>query len=425
MDVERHYSQMEGAVIGALLVDPRRWDEVARMLQPEDFSVGRWRRVYEAISAMVLEGDHVDPLTVHERTGEPVGVLADLAANGVPAGAPRYARTVRQGAQRRQAIAVLHDAAGRLLRGEGDPADVLADCAASMEAIQHDREAGYYDAAKLLAAAMDAQDEAVVARMDQGLPGVPTGLWAVNRYTGGWRKRKFYIVAARPRTGKTALAMHCAVHAALAEYPVGVIEIEMDAEELGSRAMANVTAEPYWHLTSGIAETVDRVRGADGTRKLSEAPLYVDDTLRTLSAILARAAEWKRKHDLRVLVIDHIGLITLGGKQAQSRTLELGEITGALKHAAKRLDIAIVGLCQLNRAVEHRKGRPTLADLRESGRIEEDADACMFLHCEPDELEKPQRVVEFGALKNRSGPSGWSPAPLLFDGHTQSWKDGQ
>ena len=403
----------ESAVIGALLADSSGWDVAAEILTTDDFTDRTMRALWIDISAMVKAGEPVDTWTVRAK-GYDLGILGDAQAGISPSIIRSYSLAVRREAQRRQAVAVLSDSHGRLINGQPVP-DVLADTSASLEAINEDRGGNFYDTASAKQAALVALKEAADARNSDGVAGVPTGLDIINRISSGWRERRLYVIAARPSVGKTSLAMQCAYHAAHKGFPVGVIELEMDAQDLVTRALASKTGTLYWDLTVGKPGALERVAHVD----LPDGVL-IDDTTRHINQIVARASQWRRTEGIRALFVDHLGLIK-GGNEKQSRARQLGDISFELKTLAKRLNIPVILLCQLNRNVETQNREPTLSDLRDSGEIEENADAALFLHCR--DKEPSQRKVEIAALKNRMGTVGWSTRHAVFDASIQRWTE--
>lgn len=401
----------EVGVIGAILSNPALWDEAAQLVSSGDFSSRKTRAAWDDICALIQAGEPVDALILSER-GHDLAMLGDAQVNALPSALPRYARQVRDESRRRQAAAIVGDTFKRLQDPRVEIDKTLSHTQASLEALHAQNSQGYYDAGTLHDATTEFLREAAEAAEATGLPGVPTGLLPINRMIGGWRKRKLYGLSARPGVGKTSLAMQTAVYAASKGYPVGICQLEMDAQEMAARSHANLSNVPYWKLTQGDPEALraaSRVKLPDG--------IFIDDATRDIHQICARITQWRRKYDIQVAYVDHLGLIK--SDDNENRTRQLGEISFELKTLAKRLDIAVVVLLQLNRQVEHRTGQPTLADLRGSGEIEENLDAALFLHSSED--RNGRREVDIGALKNRGGPLGWSPAPLLFDAIVQRW----
>jgi replicative DNA helicase len=406
-------SEAEGGVIGAVLYDNAGWDVASQFIDANDFTHAPYRRAWEDISRLIQAGDVVDNITLGDM-GHNVAMLGDLIASVSPSMAERYARMVQANTQRRSALAVLTEARTRIAHPATDVAEAIADTQGSLEGIADNRSQGYYTTDTALAAAMADIHDAAEAKRNRGLAGVPTGLKPINDATGGgWRRQMLYAIAARPSTGKTSIALHCAYHAASKGYPVGVIEIEMSASQLVQRQLSAITGVNYWDIVTGQN---------DADRRLAKTQLppgvFIDDASRHVNRITARAAEWKRKHDIRLLVVDHLTLVR--SDENQSRARQVGEVAFGLKELAKRLDIAVLILCQLNRESEKSDKRPLLSQLRDSGEIEEALDGALFLHCSN---RKPSvRSVEVGNLKNRMGPVGWIDQPLTFDAATQRWK---
>mgnify|MGYP000061855892 CR=1 FL=1 len=407
-------SEAEGGVIGAVLHDNAQWDIASQYIDANDFTHAPYRRVWEDISRLIQAGETVDNVTLYENGGHDPSILGDLIANTAPSMASRYAQLVQRNTQRRAALAVLTESRQRIANPATDVAEAIADTQGSLEGIADNRSTGYHTSDTALAAALADIREAAEAKRNAGLAGVPTGLKPINDATGGgWRKQMLYAIAARPSTGKTSIALHCAYHAASKGYPVGVIEIEMSASQLVQRQLSAISGVPYWDIVTGRNDADRRVE------KIQIPPgVFIDDSARHVNRIMARAAEWKRKHDIRVLFVDHLTLVR--SDENQSRARQVGEVAFGLKELAKRLNIAVVILCQLNRESEKREGRPLLSELRDSGEIEEALDGALFLHCA--NRDPSVRSVELGNLKNRMGPVGWMPQPLEFDAAMQRWK---
>ena len=224
------------------------------------------------------------------------------------------------------------------------------------------------------------------------------------------------IAAGRPGVGKSALKLQIAIGAALQGRGVGIVSLEMGDAEIGFRALANAVRVNGTALSRGDPEESDRLKrhvGGEELRRLRDAPLWFDFNAATLPEVVSRITAWCRTRKIVLAIVDHIGLIDASGYT--TRNDQLGAISRALKRLAMRLSIPILALSQLNRAVERDGRRPTLADLRDSGNLEQDADVVLMLHAR----DEAGVEVDVGILKNRSGPKGWLRNSLRFSGREQ------
>lgn len=393
----------EHALLGSLLQDNGAFWKIADQLGPEDFADDNCRRLFAVIRNAVRAGQAVDAVTVLEAHGDGMGRFAvDLQRGSAgSAMATAYADVVRrQGEQRR-------------LRGVGQR---IASCES-------------YEAAQALLAEVRPRQSAALKGMKDGLremvdamqrrydadgavSGVPTGLESLDALTAGWQAGDLIILAARPSMGKTALALQAAIAAGRSL----VFSLEMTAGRLVERLVANVGRLPLrWILFPLEAPDNASGRVLEASREAATLPLLFDDTAGlTVDAICSRARQAHMQEPLRLIVVDHLGLISRPGRHDPT---ELGQITTQLKALGKALGIPVLLLCQLNRSVESRNDkRPQLSDLRDSGRIEEDADVVIGLY--RDEYYHPKGPLagyaEATVLKQRQGELGtaWAKSML-------------
>jgi replicative DNA helicase len=199
-----------------------------------------------------------------------------------------------------------------------------------------------------------------------------------------------------------------------------MVHLEMTSEEMGIRAMAHTYQVNMSALSRGDGETLKELGGKTAQNPMDDLPIYIDDSTFGLSGILARMAEWKRKHDIGLVILDHIGLVEAPG---DSDNVRISKISKALKRAAKRLDVGMMVLSQLNRAMERENRKPQLSDLRDSGSLEQDCDAALFIHADLQSADAKTTLCTMGLLKNRMGRKGWIPAEFEFDGAKQTFKE--
>jgi replicative DNA helicase len=402
-----HATDAERVVLGGLMVDADAWPKVAGLITEKDFYHHDHRQIFAAMRELIDADQPLDVITVSdamERAGtlEGVGGLASLGrlANDVPTtrNIIAYARLVADRARLRHLITAATEAIDQAYDAE-EPAEVAANLATRVEQIASTGSADKtLQAADILRAALDAAKAAREAEEKGGDIGVPIFLPMLKRTLLGWLPERVYVIAARPNVGKTPLALQAAAYAARRGFPAGVISLELSAEEIGQRLLSHVAPVSLSDLMRG------RRLGPINDHGMGSWPLYVDCDTYSLAGIASRAAEWHRKHGLRLLIVDHIGLVEHPASSANER---LGEVMRTLKKAARRLGLAVIAVSQLNREAEREKRRPVLADLRDSGSIEQDADVVLGLHVRADAEAEIRKPIEIGILKGRYSARGW------------------
>ncbi|MES1924709.1 DnaB-like helicase C-terminal domain-containing protein [Salinisphaera sp. T31B1] len=406
----------ERSIVGAVVADDRCIADVAAIVQPEDFRYAPHREIFAYALKLHARGEPVDLVTLGNavRQAGHTRLLGEIAID-VPGAAnvEAYARVVADWSRRRAVVSACQkaiDTAGRTESGE-----LAADLASRLEAAS-ERTIGESLNWHGVITRMVEEVEQAANVDDDGVTGVRTGIPMIDGALGGLCRQRLIVLAARPSIGKTALANQIAVNAARDGVPGGICSLEMGEAELGARAMAYHCRANFTRLLRGRGDALDAmVRGMrQGDPKTW--PLHLDTSTYSLAGIEARITSWKRNHDIRFAIVDHIGLIEVEGNVSTYDRVSL--VSRRLKKLAKRLDIAIIAVAQLNRALEKERRKPTLADLRDSGNIEQDIDVGVFLHVDPDDLEQQPTRVHIGVLKNRTGRRGWAK-PLMFDGACQ------
>ena len=254
-----------------------------------------------------------------------------------------------------------------------------------------------------------------------GVVGVRTGIPVIDGALGGLCPTRLSVLAARPSIGKTAIALQISVNAARNGVPGGICSLEMGASELGARMNAYHSQANFTRLLRGRDDALGRMVSSWQHDQPKTWPLHIDTDTYGLSGIEARITSWKRRHGIQFAIVDHIGLVEVEGDKSAYDRVSL--VSRRLKKLAKRLDIAIIAVAQLNRALEKERRKPTLADLRDSGNIEQDIDIGVFLHVDPQDADAQPVPVQIGFLKNRTGRRGWQKHPLMFDGQTQTFRE--
>lgn len=402
-----HSIQAEQAVLGSLMLDhARAWPAVGDVLTADAFFARRHALIFAAIERLSERRTAVDPVTVAdelERTGELAEVggltyLGELAETTPPGlNVTAHARIVLEHAERRHVIRIASGAVERAFKND-DPAEIVTDAESAFLALSERRgDQGPRSVADILA---DGYLDELAARAEGKVHGLTTGFVDIDKLTNGLRPGQLIVIAARPGEGKTTLAGDIAAYVAVGlGQPVLFYSLEMAERELLDRFVSSLSGIPLLDILRG---DVSDDRFLQTMQQLHDAPLHIDDTPALhVSQIRARALRAKRKHGLALVVVDYLQLVRA---KAERRHEEVATISRALKALAKELACPIIALSQLNRASEARNDkRPTLADLRESGQIEQDADIVALIYRDPKLLDGLS-VVEFA--KQRSGPTG-------------------
>jgi len=456
-----HNLEAEQALLGAVLFDNAAYERLGDQLAARHFYEPFHGRLFAAMEDHIRKGLLAEPIVLMERFkqdpafGELGGLryLADLVDRAPPAAnAADYGRVIYDLALRRELIR---------LGGE-----IAADATGDVETVAKDQietaeqklyalaetggpSTGFATFADALTGAVAMAAEAY--SRDGGLAGVSTGLSDLDQKLGGLHPSDLLILAGRPSMGKSSLAMNIAFNVARAyawePTPTGgrktvnggvvaFFSLEMSAEQLSMRVLAEVSGVSSDRLRKGEIDASEFGRVRDAAIEISEAPLFIDDTGGlSLAKLVARSRRLKRTSGLDLIVVDYLQLLTTGGdgRREQNRVQEVSEITQSLKALAKELSVPVLALSQLSRQVENREDkRPQLSDLRESGSIEQDADAVMFVYresyylgrAEPregspehlqwqEDMDKLKHVAEIIIGKQRHGPIG--TVKLSFD----------
>lgn len=414
-----HSQEAEESVLGAMLLDKDAVIAVAEFLTPEDFYDERLKEVYQACLDLYEDRKPIDVLTVTERLKKKkdfakIGssFLADLA-NKVPTAAhvEHYGRIVKDTATKRS----LMNAASKLVNismDEGLDADEVLDAAESevFALSQKSLSKAFASVRETLAESFDRLDE--LHKSGEGIRGVPTGYEDLDNALAGMQASNLLILAARPGVGKTSLALNIAQNVAVkSKRPVGFFSLEMSKEELVDRLLVAQADIDAWKLKTGKLNDDDFTKLSDAMGELAEAPLFIDDTpALSILEMRTKARRLQVEQGLDLLIVDYLQLAR--SRQLENRVQEVSEISQGLKNLARELKIPVLALSQLSRAVETRGGKkPQLADLRESGSIEQDADVVMFLWREEDENFEN---IMLDISKHRNGRLG--SIPLTFKG---------
>ncbi|MAZ77004.1 MAG: replicative DNA helicase [Micavibrio sp.] len=467
-----HNFDAEQGLLGMLLVDNQHLERINDMLRPEHFSHPTHQRIYETIEKMVERGLEAKPTTLKDyfekdESLDAVGgtkYLLELATE-VPMlnNAMDYAQTIYDRHLRREIIRMNMDVTRDAYHYDIDKqaTDIIEDAESKLFQLSEDgsgSQGGFSTLRDSVLIAIEHAEKA--AQADGAVTGVTTGLSDIDAKLGGLHNSDLLILAGRPSMGKTALAVNMGFNAAKAYAEsggekgavVGFFSLEMSSDQLAGRILADQADISGDDLRKGNLQQDDFRRFVEASQKLSQVPFYIDDTpALSIGAVRTRARRLKRQHGLGFLIIDYLQLLRgSGSKQStENRVNEVSEITRGLKAIAKELQIPVLALSQLSRAVEQRDDkRPMLSDLRESGSIEQDADVVKFVYRREYYLarEEPQKKqgeddakfndryadwqrdlgecaskAECIIVKQRHGPIG--SVPLYFDASRTRFSD--
>ncbi|MDR1517323.1 MAG: replicative DNA helicase [Dysgonamonadaceae bacterium] len=418
--------ELEEAVLGALMLEKDAYSIISDILKPESFYDPAHQLIFDAIQGLAMQQKPVDVLTVVEEL-KSKGVLdsvggtlyvAELTDKVASAAHIEYhARIVAQKQLARELITFSSDITQQAFDETIDVDDLMEETESRLfEISQRNVKKDVIQINPIIKEAME-NIQAAANRKD-GMSGLPTGFKELDKITSGWQNSDLVIIAARPAMGKTALVLSMAKNMALDyETPVGIFSLEMSNVQLVNRLIVNVCQIRGESIKSGRLADDEWERLDKNVKMLYDAPIYIDDTPSlSVFELRTKARRLVREHGVKTLIIDYLQLMNASGMSFGSREQEVSTISRSLKGLAKELNIPIIALSQLNRSVESRQGpekRPQLADLRESGAIEQDADIVCFIHrpekygiTEDDKGNSLIGLAEIIVAKHRNGPTG-------------------
>jgi replicative DNA helicase len=424
-------------VLGGMLLSKDAIADVVEVLRAGDFYRPAHQIVYDTILDLYGRGEPADPVTVSAeltRAGQLMRVggtpYLHTLISSVPtaANAGFYAEIVAERATLRRLV----EAGTRIVQlgygaaaGQGGDVDEVVDRAQAeiYDVTERRTSEDYVRLEQLLQGTMDEID-AISSRGGQSI-GVPTGFSELDQITNGLHPGQMVILAARPAIGKSTLALDfsraCSIRHGLTS---AIFSLEMSKSEITMRLLSAEAKVPLHHMRSGHMSDDDWARLARRMGEVADAPLYIDDSPNlTMMEIRAKARRLKQRHDLRLVVVDYLQLMT-SGKRVESRQVEVSEFSRSLKLLAKELEVPVVAISQLNRGPEQRTDKkPMLSDLRESGSLEQDADMVVLLHREDAYERESPRAGEADLIlaKHRNGPTGM--VTVAFQGHYSRFVD--
>lgn len=420
--------EAERALLGSIMLKPDAIHEVAEIVSTDSFYVEKHRIIFRAFIDLAASGNPIDLLSAANRLKE----LSELERAGGNAYLAELVSTVPSAANLKYYAEIVQKKS--IMRGvieaAADITDIGFDESRDIEEIvdSAEKRLGEVTSSPTMRKFVPISEELKEASerfenlstSDHSIRGVPTGFQQLDNILAGFQRSDLIILAARPSMGKTALALDIARQTAIKHgTPVGIFSLEMSSQQLVDRMLAAEAKVDAWKLRTGkIDSDQDFERIRDGMERLSKAPVFIDDQPASNALIMRSVARrLKREHGIGLLVIDYLQLMTSTvSRSSDSLVQQVTEISRSLKALARELDVPVLALSQLSRAIEQRRGRPRLSDLRDSGSIEQDADVVMFIHNE-DRYKEPgeekSNVAEILIEKHRNGPTG--KVDLYFD----------
>lgn len=404
--------EVEQSVLGSLLIDKDAVVKVADSLKPEHFYKEQHGDIYQCILTLYGKRIPADIVTVTDELKKTdkydlvggAGYLSTLV-NSVPTSAhiEHYSQLVKDRATKRKLISAAARITEEAFKEETEVKYLLDFSEQSLFGISQDNlRQNFVPIKDTLTASFDRLDE--LHKKGAGLRGIPTGFADLDKKLSGMQDSNLIILAGRPSMGKTTLAVNIAQHIATKEkIPVGIFSLEQSKDQLVDLMLAYQADIDAWKITTGNLNEEDFEKISEGMGELSEATLYIDDTPGiSIMEMRTKARRLQMEVGLKLLIVDYLQLVK--GRNLENRVQEVSEISQALKNLARELKIPVLTLSQLSRAVESRQTKiPQLADLRESGAIEQDADVVMFLYREdPEDKEN----IKLSIAKHRNGPIG-------------------
>ncbi len=429
--------QAEQSVLGGMLLSKDAIADVVDVLGPSDFYRPAHQIVYDTILNLFGHGEPADPVTVSAeltrngqlaRAGGSPYLHTLISAVPTAANAGFYAEIVAERATLRRLV----EAGTRIVQlgygaadGSGGDVDDVVDRAQAeiYDVTERRTSEDYVRLEHLLQGTMDEID-AISTRGGQHI-GVPTGFSELDRITNGLHAGQMVIVAARPALGKSTLALDFARACSIKNGMTSAIfSLEMSKAEITMRLLSAEAKVPLSHMRAGTMTDDNWAKLARRMGEVADAPLYIDDSPNlTMMEIRAKARRLKQRHDLRLIIVDYLQLMT-SGKRVENRQVEVSDFSRSLKLLAKELGVPVVALSQLNRGPEQRTDKkPMLSDLRESGSLEQDADLVVLLHREDAYERESPRAGEADLIlaKHRNGPTG--VVTVAFQGHYSRFVD--
>jgi replicative DNA helicase len=425
--------ESEQALLGSIMLRTESLYDISDILQPKSFYAEKHRVIYEAMLDLHRKREPIDLLTLSTRLEEKgqldnIGGRAYLAelAGSVPssANAKYYAETIRKKHILRDLIMTAEHVSELGYQEELALEEILDEAESRIYAVTNiSSGAGIVTIKDALTEAWTRIEH--IHENQDGIRGVPTGFPSLDRTLSGLQKSDLIILAARPSMGKTSLALDIARRAAVEHnIPVGIFSLEMSSQQLIDRMLSAESSVDAWKLRTGqLSKDTEFAHLREGLDRLSKAPIFINDQA-GINIMNMRSAvrRMKSEHNLQLVIVDYLQLMT-PMRSTDNMVQQVTEISRSLKGLAKDLDVPVLALSQLSRAVEQRGGKPRLSDLRDSGSIEQDADVVMFIHRDDKQNENSDKpnIAEIMIEKHRNGPTGH--VELYFDDKHTSFRE--
>lgn len=418
-----HNDDAEQSVLGAILIDKDAINVVSELLKSSDFYNANNGIIYEAMLSLYEQRKPIDLLTLttilkKRKTFDTLesNYLSDLITV-VPTAAnvEQYVQLVKETATKRDLIHAGVDIAEMGYAVEKELKEILDKAESNIFRIsQRHITKGFASIKSTLTESFDRIDE--LHKKGEGLRGVRTGFPDLDGMLSGMQRANLLILAARPGQGKTAMVLNMAQHVALNEKKaIGIFSLEMSKEELVDRLLVAQADVDAWKLKTGKLSEDDFTKLSEAMGQLADAPIFIDDTPGlSIMEMRSKARRLQLEHNVALIIVDYLQLVD-PGRRYDNRVQEVSVVSQSLKNLARELNVPVLSASQLSRAVEHRgERRPQLADLRESGAIEQDADVVMFIYRPDVEVTSHNIPTKLLIAKHRNGPTG--EIDLLFRG---------
>lgn len=412
--------EAERALLGGLLLDYSKVDEVLNVLKPEDFYDQKNRTIYQSIIELVESGKPVDRIILRdflekngklEAIGGDIYLVVLLERDAAPPSIiPDLANQIKEKAILRNLITTAKIIEAKA-KTNPDVNELIEEAEKLIFQITEQKTVTpYYSIGEVLKDTLEIINE--LSKKDTVITGLPTGFFELDKLTTGFHKGDLVIIAARPAMGKTSFALSILHYVTVKEHiPAAFFSLEMAKEQIVMRLLCNEARVPLKKVRSGFLNKQELDSITEAALNMAKAPLFIDDTASlTILDLRAKARRLKKEKDIGLIVVDYLQLLR-SHRRTENRQQEVAEISRSLKALAKELEIPVISLAQLSRQTEMRADkRPQLADLRESGSIEQDADTVMFIH-RPEYYKKnptpeEEGLAEIIIAKQRNGPTG-------------------
>jgi replicative DNA helicase len=412
--------EAERSILGAILLDDKAVLTVFETIRSQDFYLDSHRKVFEKMIHLMNTSRPIDLITLKEELQranelESVGGAAYLAS--LTDGLPRalnlefYARIVKEKSTLRRLIQISNETMSRSYQDEDTAEEILHHAEKAIFDIANQQfRSGFSPIAPIVDAVYKQTEE--LFNRKAPVTGLETGFVDLDKMTAGLHPSDLIIVAARPGLGKTSLCLNIAEHLALRKHKsVGIFSLEMSKEQLVKRFLCSEARIDQQRVNTGFLSKEDWTRLSQVAGALSETKLFIDDTASiTITELRSKSRRLSLEHGLDLIIVDYLQLMAGSAVRYENRTQEISQISRGLKGIAKELNLPLIAVSQLSRAVESRRGdhRPQLSDLRESGSIEQDADIVMFIYREDtiNPTEENNGLAELIISKQRNGPTG-------------------